>query len=156
MSLNFRKSQFISAVVVLGSTILLSAQEITPPEGDLVRQNPVGEFGRQNRFPAQHREKAVANANLRLREGLVITDRGGFFRHDGDGAVFITEDGYELTALPNLNLERIIRTLKSADEAQSIRWSVSGKVTEFSGRNYLLISRAVYKSSVPPPAPEHL
>ncbi len=92
----------------------------------------------------------------RLREGTEITGQTGYFRQDGDGAVFVTDNEYELGGLPNLNLERIVRTLKTADETQSIRWRVSGTITEFSGRNYLFITRAVYKSAAPPPTPEQI
>jgi hypothetical protein len=98
----------------------------------------------------------------RLREGTEISGQTGYFRQDGEGAIFVTDDEseqgglpneYELGGLPNLNLERIVRTLKTADETQSIRWRVSGTITEFSGRNYLFITRAVYKSAAQPPAP---
>ncbi|QEG35251.1 hypothetical protein [Bythopirellula goksoeyrii] len=92
----------------------------------------------------------------RIREGTTIVDRAGFFRLDGEGATFVTDDEHEFGALPNLNLERIVRTLKGYDESNSIRWSVNGVITEFNGRNYLLINRAVYKSSVPPPIPEQV
>jgi hypothetical protein len=106
--------------------------------------------------PADSREETDETGKRRLREGTVLTDQGGRFRQDGDGAVFISENQYEFTTLPNLNLERVIRTLKGSDESESIRWSVSGQVTEFNGRNYLLITRAVYKSASPPPAPEQI
>ncbi len=89
----------------------------------------------------------------RLREGTVVNDANGFFREDGDGATFVADSGLEFGALPNLNLERVLRLLKSSEEPNSIRWSVSGTVTEFSGRNFLLIRRAIYKSATPPPAP---
>jgi hypothetical protein len=102
------------------------------------------------------REELDESGKRRLREGTVLTDQGGRFRQDGDGAVFISENQYEFVTLQNLNLERVIRTLKGSDESESIRWSVSGQVTEFNGRNYLLITRAVYKSASPPPAPEQL
>ncbi|NOY30704.1 MAG: hypothetical protein GXP28_11215 [Planctomycetes bacterium] len=92
----------------------------------------------------------------RIREGTTIHDRVGYFRQDGDGATFVTEGGLEFGGLPNLNLERVVRTLKTLDESKSNRWSVSGVVTEFSGRNFLLISRAVYKSTPPPAVPESL
>lgn len=93
---------------------------------------------------------------LRIREGTVITDEAGYFLQDGDGAIFVTESGRELGGLRNLNLERIARVLKSTDDPESIRWSVSGVVTEFGDRNYLLISRAVFKSVALPPPPESL
>ena len=92
----------------------------------------------------------------RLREGTVINDQTGYFRENGDGASFVSDKGQEFGALQNLNLERVVRLLKNADEPSSIRWSVTGTVTEFSGRNYLLISRAVYKSATPPPTPDRV
>ncbi len=93
---------------------------------------------------------------IRIREGTTVHDQTGFFRQDGDGATFVTDEGVEFGGLPNLNLERVVRTLKIADDSKSIRWSVSGSVTEFLGRNFLLISRAIYKSTPPPPVPEQL
>jgi hypothetical protein len=93
---------------------------------------------------------------FRLREGTVIANQAGHFRHEGEGAVFINDKQNEFIALPNLSLERVTRTLKGFDEPEGVRWTVSGVITEFNGRNYLLINRAVYKSSVPPPAPVQL
>ena len=90
----------------------------------------------------------------RLREGTHLNDRLGHFRQNGESITFVDEDGRELGGLPNLNLERITRMLKSVDEPESVSWSVSGAVTEFAGRNYLLISRAVYKAATLPPAPD--
>lgn len=95
----------------------------------------------------------LSNAH-RLREGTNLKDRLGRFHQNGDSLTFIDEDGRELGGLPNLNLERIIRMLKTVDEPDSVKWSVSGSVTEFAGRNYLLISRAVYKAATLPPAPD--
>jgi hypothetical protein len=92
----------------------------------------------------------------RLREGTEIAGKTGYFRQDGEGATFVTDDDFELGGLPNLNLERVVRTLKTVDDPETIRWSVDGSITEFSGRNYLFISRAVYKSAAPPPAPEQI
>lgn len=95
-------------------------------------------------------------AKLRLREGSRLRDVAGHFRQSGDALTFIDGENREISGLPNLNLERIIRMLKAVDEPESIAWSVSGTITEFSGRNYLLISRAVYKAATPPPAPDRL
>jgi len=96
------------------------------------------------------------DAIKRLREGTIITDVVGYFRQDGDGATFVTDDGQEFGGLSNLNLERVVRTLKGTDESKRLRWSVSGVVTEFMSRNFLLISRAVYKSATLPPVPGQL
>jgi hypothetical protein len=99
-------------------------------------------------------EKELELSKLRLREGTRLKDVAGRFRISGDALTFIDADGREITGLCNLNLERILRMLKTVEEPESITWSVSGTVTEFSGRNYLLVSRAVYKAAAPPPAPE--
>ncbi len=99
---------------------------------------------------------SAGTAKRRLREGTVISDQNGYFREDGDGATFVSDEGWEFGALPNLNLERVVRQLKNAEEPSSIRWNVSGLVTEFSGRNFLLVSRAVYKSATPPPLPDRV
>lgn len=91
---------------------------------------------------------------LRLREGTRLADDLGHFRLNGDVLTFIQDDGRELVGLANLNLERVLRMLKSVDEPESVMWSVNGTVTEFSGRNYLLVTRAVYKAATPsPPMP---
>ena len=91
-----------------------------------------------------------------LREGAKLDNESGFFRLDGDGATFVNNKGMEFGSLANLNLERVVRVLKNAEEAENIRWIVSGLVTEFSDQNYLLISRAVYKSAALPPVPDQL
>lgn len=107
--------------------------------------------------PGEKRPETAADVTaFRLREGTRFTNRVGRFRMSGDSLTFIDEDNREIGGLPNLNLERIIRMLKSVDEPEMILWSVSGVVTEFSERNYLLISRAVYKAAAPPPTPENL
>ncbi|MBX3432478.1 MAG: hypothetical protein KF847_04075 [Pirellulales bacterium] len=98
--------------------------------------------------------KRSATANRRIREGSVIQNVIGVFRRNGDTASFIAEDGMEFGGLPNLNLERVVKLLKSVEEPESVYWSVNGEVTEFSGRNYLLIQRAVFKAAAPPPTPQ--
>jgi hypothetical protein len=101
-------------------------------------------------------EAGIDLAKVRLREGTRLRDVTGRFRKSGDSLTFIDEADREIAGLPNLNMERILRMLKTVEEPESIAWSVSGTVTEFGGHNYLLISRAVYKSAAPPPAPESL
>jgi hypothetical protein len=118
-------------------------EDFTPPESYGSRSSSYG-------------SQAPEDSARRLREGTEITGQTGYFKQDGDGATFVTDDGFELGGLPNLNLERVVRTLKTADETSTIRWRVNGVITEFSGRNYLLITRAVYKSAAPPPSPEQI
>ena len=86
-------------------------------------------------------------AKARLREGTHIVDRLGYFELEGDAATFVTHDGFRMGGLPNLNLERVVRTLKTVGPTDRVQWSVSGSITEFNGRNHLLIDRAVYKAA---------
>lgn len=132
---------------VSGARVMLKAEEPAPDAADAGFAQIVSK-----------RDDAAADEKkkLRWREGKRLIDHGGRFRQEGDGAIFVSETGHELVALANLNLERVTRTLKAADEPESIRWSVNGVVTEFNGHNYLLIQRAVYKSASPPPLPEQI
>ena len=103
--------------------------------------------------PGAPRNRAVERAarkptgQARLREGTQVLDRLGSFQLEGSSATFVTNDGFSMGGLPNLSLERVVRTLKSMDQPNRVQWSVTGTVTEFSGQNYLLIQRAVYKSA---------
>lgn len=140
---------FMSAVLI---AVLGAGAGNSALDGDPEATTPVS-IPASNR-PSQGEEEG--KPVKRLREGTFVTDQFGFFREDGEGATFVADSGMEFGALPNLNLERVLRLLKSAEEPTSIRWSVSGEVTEFNSRNFLLISRAVYKSAAPPPAPERV
>jgi len=81
---------------------------------------------------------------IRLREGMLLTDAVGHFETPAEGPVFVDAAGRRLTGLENLNLQRITRHLRAADTAADIQWKISGTVTEFEGRNFILIERAVY------------
>lgn len=135
-------------VVVLGSLAVMSIGRVAATDSSAP--------GRPSRARSTFSGKAGKSAKLRLREGTLISDQSGFFREDGDGATFVADTGMEFGALPNLNLERVVRLLKSVEEPSNVRWSVNGAVTEFSGRNFLLISRAVYKAASSPPPPEQI
>lgn len=91
------------------------------------------------------REDEAQRAGQRLREGAKLVDQLGSFQLTSDRATFTTVDRqHKLEGLPNLNLERIVRTLR--DHPDQLVWSVSGTVTEYQGANYILITRAVLKS----------
>jgi hypothetical protein len=102
-------------------------------------------------------ETRSAPKSKRLREGTELQNRLGRFRVSGDSATFTTKEGIELGGLPNLNLQRVVQMLGTVEEPENVWWSVSGVITEFGSRNYVLISRAVYKAaSQPPPVPERI
>jgi hypothetical protein len=85
-----------------------------------------------------------AAADERLREGGVLTHVLGTFQVVGDRITFAPDDRQAaLPVLENLALERVAGMLESA--AGRV-WSVNGMVTEFRGRNYLLLERAVVRA----------
>ena len=103
--------------------------------------------------PAAKSADVVGNpetAKFRLREGTRLVNQRGHFELKGETVTFIDAMNREFGAVPNLNLERIARMLKSSDEPEKMSWNVSGAVTEYTTRNYLIISRAVYKAAASP------
>ena len=80
-----------------------------------------------------------------LREGSKIENEIGHFETTGDRATFHTADGkHSFDSLENLNLERIVRAL--SDKPEKLQWSIDGIVTEYQGRNFLQVTRAMLKS----------
>jgi len=70
----------------------------------------------------------------------------GRFEIVGDRTVFVTDGGaLRLIALENLGLERITRTLANAPGP--LEWKVTGTVTEYRGKNFVLVHRALVKGA---------
>jgi hypothetical protein len=81
----------------------------------------------------------------RLREGTILTDVIGRFKVSGDRATFtITETGQSFGGLENLNLARVMNAIRDDPDAD---WNISGLVTEHRGLNFLLIQKAIRKTS---------
>lgn len=83
-----------------------------------------------------------------VREGTYIANRVGRLHREGDGAAqFVFEtDGQSLLqppmiVLPNLKLMDMESALKAA--SRDLKFNITGMVTEYGGRNYLLIEKAV-------------
>ena len=81
----------------------------------------------------------------RLREGTkLVNELGVFQRKGGDRYTFRANAGKrEFDCLENLNLERIATAVADTPDME---WVVSGTVTEYRGRNCLLISQAMLKA----------
>jgi len=77
----------------------------------------------------------------------MIVDRVGLIKSEGGRLAFVpyalgwnvSDERYEL--LPSSTLEQALR--QQAGALEVIRWNVAGLVTEFQGRKYLLLQRAV-------------
>ena len=81
----------------------------------------------------------------RLRQGTELSKVQGQFRLAGDRVSFYPGEMEvkEITVLENLALERVISLV---GEGTRHEWVVSGTITEFRGKNYLLLTRAVIAS----------
>jgi hypothetical protein len=105
-------------------------------------------FFEQPSIPGKWKERVSETESaaqaVRLREGMLLNNALGHFEAPADGPVFVDAAGRRLAGLENLNLQRITRHLRAADTAADIQWKISGTVTEYEGRNFILIERAVY------------
>ena len=109
---------------------------------DLGRQQTVG-IAEESTVPKQERV-----VHRRQREGTQVADRIGYFKMTGDRITFYTKDGQErYRGLENLALERVAQIISESQTHVRVQWRVSRIVTEFRGSNYLMITRALIKSS---------
>jgi len=87
----------------------------------------------------------------RLREGATLNNEVGRFGRQGGRYTFATADGrYKLVVVENLALERVAQLENNRFGAY--QWTVSGEVTEFQGKNYLLIRRATTNHRIDSPS----
>lgn len=76
-----------------------------------------------------------------LREGNAISNETAHCRMSGERLVIeIGEEGRTLTALENLAAQRILEMV--IDDPTEQEWIVTGKITEFQERNFILVERA--------------
>lgn len=89
-------------------------------------------------------EAAPAAAAVRWREGELLEEQVGTLELSGE-RVQCTLAGSQRTlpVLENLALERVVRLL---DQQVAGPWLITGLVTEYRGRNYLLLQRAVVRT----------
>jgi len=86
--------------------------------------------------------KEMSEDRTLIREGTSLPEARGRFKLVNERYVFMDEStGKPLTCLEDLMLQRIHSFLKD-DEGGRQRWSVSGKITEFNGENFLWLDRA--------------
>jgi hypothetical protein len=98
-----------------------------------------GDGSKKPEVPAS--DSSVEQPRL-LREGTRIESRMVQVRQTGDSLVLETlEDKQVFEALESLALERLQQALRS--DSNDKRWLVTGQVTEFKGRNFLLLERVI-------------
>jgi hypothetical protein len=86
---------------------------------------------------------------VRFREGDDLADRVGQFKINNGRVVFILDETQQrLIVLENLALDRVAKTIEG--NPASLPWVASGKITEFHGAYYLLLSRVQLKTQAQP------
>lgn len=80
-----------------------------------------------------------------LREGTELVEILGEFKASGNRETFVTSEGAAYHCLENLNLERVMRII--GGNPNSASWLVSGVITEYQGTNYLLVNRAIRRTT---------
>lgn len=123
----------------IAATIVALAMGVSVPlraEGPLAAG---ASRGRSRTMPVAGRSQ---KAPKRLRQGTTLRKVKGEFRLTGERVAFYPKDldVREMTVLENLALERLTELVA---ENRRRLWLVDGIVTEFRGKNYLLVSRAV-------------
>jgi hypothetical protein len=115
----------------------------TAPQPVIAVPNAVGSSTEPTSADAPRRD----GAKMRQREGAKLTDRRGRFERRGERFVFLSDDnGAHYLVLENLMLERVANVLADSAGGQ-LSWSIDATATEFRGANYLLLQRAVVKST---------
>ena len=95
----------------------------------------------QGKLQAQA-EEAEQRRPVLLREGETIRGTLGRMEAEEGRYVFALLDGqHRFPILENLALERVQRALD--ESVTPLVWSVTGTLTEYNGRNYLLLQSAI-------------
>jgi hypothetical protein len=94
---------------------------------------------------ANQDESTAKKASTRVREGREVREMHATFASVGE-RMSCKLPGLQasVTVLENLALERVSETMMR--HAEDATWEVEGVITEYQGRNYLLLQRAVVNS----------
>jgi hypothetical protein len=133
---------FTSCGGLLVYGLLCAGWVAADPQGFETPSAPAGADGGPRDAPAADGHGAAAP---RLREGELLENQVGTFELAGERVQF-TLGGQRrvLPVLENLALERVARMLEQHVDSP---WLVTGVVTEYRGRNYLLLQRAVVRAA---------
>ncbi|MCA9132456.1 MAG: hypothetical protein KDA45_04855 [Planctomycetales bacterium] len=94
----------------------------------------------QGEQEAAEKSAVQDDTSVLLREGMRIEAGAAQCRSAGERLVIeLNESGRSLVALENLASQRVLQAV--LDDASDRQWIVNGQVTEFQGRNFLLLER---------------
>ncbi len=108
--------------------------------GTLVLASIATNLGADESRSKSDKEAAKPAAEAIIREGTRVESRTAECRAEGERLVLQMADSKRhITALENLASQRILKSVM--DEPSDNQWIVTGSITEFQGRNFLLIER---------------
>jgi hypothetical protein len=140
-------TSILTTTTLLLATLAVAQGPATQPASRAAPSTPVGAAG----------ALSAADATSVIREGTYIVDRSGRIRHAADGQQweFRLDPGpagspreAPVLILPNLNLMLMENAVTA--NARDVRFKITGMVTEYRGRNYVLLQKVVV---VPEAAP---
>jgi hypothetical protein len=129
-----------AAALLLG-VALAGARSITPEEKELASTETTASATEKS--GGEDSDKPV-----RPKENEELVDQIGQFSLSGDRVAFTTTAGrHRFLVLENQSLEHVAKSLSG--DSPSKPWKVSGKITEFRGTLYLLLTRTQPESPRP-------
>ena len=115
-------------------------------ESDPNRRSKYYAVAGQPTIAGERQDNAVTQkSSTRVREGREVREMQAMFASVGERmSCKLPSLQATVTVLENLMLERVSETMMRHDE--NATWEVEGLITEYQGRNYLLLQRAVVNS----------
>ena len=141
-----RRAAWVAGVLLVGVGGMVGAntgqlrQALAQEDGGkLTSANPVNPSGFAAASPSATAGGVLVAGPL-MREGTKIVNQSATCRSSGDRLqVILAEDSTPVIALENLASQRILKA--AMDDAGDERWVINGQITEFQGRNFILLDR---------------
>lgn len=129
----------------------------------LVLPSEPGEFGDERADRSGGVIARIVPEPRRLPDGYIVANRPGRIEQDGDRVMVHLDhvdglpDAQPMQALPNSRLG-LLQTVLARSDRPDRRFAITGRVTEFHGRNYILLENVTERTLRPqpsaPPAPQ--
>jgi hypothetical protein len=134
--------------IVSTTTTNWSRAQSTPTARSSLAEQATAADQSADNGPVDRARATASRSTARVREGTHLAHRLGQFTQIGDRLSFTPEgSSVQWVVLENLVLDRVSHVL--ADTSDTLNWSVSGRVTEFRGANFVILERAVVKRRTP-------
>lgn len=123
----------------------------------LVLPSEPGEFGDERADRSGGVIARIVPEPRRLPDGYIVANRPGRIEREGDRVMVYLDpveglpDAQPMQALPNSRLG-LLETVLARDDRPDRRFAITGRVTEFHGRNYILLENVTERTPRPAPS----